>query len=565
MGGRGKPRRAKSPNLNLKEFNPESPVSLSPTTFEEEEQNETTKRPKKRDQQQRKQPEEKPCAPKAVRGRTTKHSTEEANKQQDVPADSTKTKTYSARKNSKETTPGDAAHTQLKPETPKDIIKAPLKISKVKAPNGKAEDLNTEVQPVQKIKTEPSTAATTKSAAANTTRDKTFANKAACGRTEAQPDGSEEFLTGRAEDKEKVYRMILGKLKIKKVDRSKAAHVINDFIKQLIEYLKKSESFKEVEQLRTGSYYENLKISNPDEFDVMLPIPVARVQIDPFGTNGAFYSVQLKRGPEPLLKFQKNILSSYEMLKDFREEVKTFAKKQSEWKLTRKKPGCPAVTLTTEIESTTISLDVVLCLEVRSSWPQFTKDGFKIERWLGKKVRQDHKWKPFYLVPKYEGKGNVEKDGVLAKEAWRVSFSHIEKDIMKNHGSEKTCCEKGGASCCRKDCLKLLKHLLHLCKEKNSDLDKFCSYHVKTTLFHACCSRTKDNEWKASDLSRCFETLLQDFEGYLRNGELSNFFIPSQNLLSDIAKSECITLADCIKEQREMGFPVFKQDLGISP
>lgn len=36
-------------------------------------------------------------------------------------------------------------------------------------------------------------------------------------------------------------------------------------------------------------------------------------------------------------------------------------------------------------------------------------------------------------------------------DSWRVSFSHIEKAIMKNHGSEKTCCEQGGARCCRLD------------------------------------------------------------------------------------------------------------------
>lgn len=87
----------------------------------------------------------------------------------------------------------------------------------------------------------------------------------------------------------------------------------------------------------------------------------------------------------------------------------------TEWTLTRKKTGCPAVTLTTVVESTTISLDVVLCLEVKSSWPPFTQDGLKVEQWLGAKVKRAHKWKPYYLVPKYEGKGTVENEGVLAK------------------------------------------------------------------------------------------------------------------------------------------------------
>lgn len=59
----------------------------------------------------------------------------------------------------------------------------------------------------------------------------------------------------------------------------------------------------------------------------MLPFPVKRVQIEPFKTNGAFYSVTLKRDVNPLKKFQQNnILSGFEMLKEFRKEVKTFAK-----------------------------------------------------------------------------------------------------------------------------------------------------------------------------------------------------------------------------------------------
>lgn len=113
----------------------------------------------------------------------------------------------------------------------------------------------------------------------------------------------------------------------------------------------------------------------------------------------------------------------------------------------------------------------------------------------------------------------------------------------------------------RKDCLKLLKHLLHLLKESNSSFAKFCSYHAKTTLLHACCSRTRDSDWAASDLNRCFGLILQDFESHLRRGELSNFFIPSQNLLSGPGKSLCKHLADCVKEQRENGFPIFERDL----
>ena len=64
---------------------------------------------------------------------------------------------------------------------------------------------------------------------------------------------------------------------------------------------------------------------------------------------------------------------------------------------------------------TAISLDVVLSLEVQTSWPSFTNDGFLIDGWLGTKEKKKYKWEPYYLVPKYEGKGTVEREGIVAK------------------------------------------------------------------------------------------------------------------------------------------------------
>ncbi|XP_020565002.1 cyclic GMP-AMP synthase isoform X2 [Oryzias latipes] len=235
-------------------------------------------------------------------------------------------------------------------------------------------------------------------------------------------------------------------LKIKMEERSNVAKEINDIKKHLTNHLKeKTQLFKEVQEpLNTGSYYENLKISNPDEFDVMLPLLVERAKPEPFKEDGAFYKVALQRENNPLKDLQKDgFLPASQILAEFRKEVKKLLKNVEEWKMVQAKPGCPAVTLTKTVGSIPVSLDLVLCLQVKSSWPPFTTDGFKIEGWLGAKTKQEHKRKPYYLVPKYEGKGSVEHNGVASKDAWRISFSHIEKEILKNHGSAKTCCERG--------------------------------------------------------------------------------------------------------------------------
>ncbi|KAM4607063.1 cyclic GMP-AMP synthase [Polymixia lowei] len=372
--------------------------------------------------------------------------------------------------------------------------------------------------------------------------------------------GKEKCVKAKEPPLGNILSKTLDKLKIKMIDKSEASRIVNGIIKDIMDYLKRNtECFTEVTDLRTGSYYENVKISNPDEFDVMMTVPVARADVNPFDDSGAFYHVTLKRDKTPLDRFrlEDGILSASEMLKEFRENVKKCVKTLKNVTVERKVKGCPAVTLAIDLTGgRTISLDVVLALEVRSSWPRFTVGGLHIDDWLGKKVKQELKRKSYYLVPKYEGKGMVEHDGVQARDVWRVSFSHVEKALIMNHGSEKTCCE-GKERCCRKDCLKLLKHLLGLLKEENPLFDKFCSYHAKTTLFHACCARPKDSDWEASQLRRCFLTLLGDFQQRLREGKLPNFFIPTQNLLSGLSTKSCTTLAERIQEELDNNLRIF--------
>ncbi|XP_037637335.1 cyclic GMP-AMP synthase isoform X2 [Sebastes umbrosus] len=538
MTGRGRPRRAKSPDTECAKAKtkPEEmkriPVARYPgKDFTEGKANGITKEQKPKAQKKTSHTEEKPSVQSACQDKTAKHLIEEIKKELSTPTGKTK---------------------------------APVLGTKAKTCAGRAKTTD---QSAEEIKTKPDTAKDAlKTPKAKKCGEKAKSPEQFAEMTKAQPEAPKDATKAcvpraRCEDKvDSVLHTTLEKLKIKRDDRSDAAGVVNKIVDIIIAHLKETHCFKEVaEPLRTGSYYENLKISDPDEFDVMLPIPVDRVNVNPFGDDGAFYSVELKRGKSPLQKFQKtDTLSASEMLKEFRDEVKKCVKKHTEWEVTRKKAGCPAVTLLTTVKSITISLDVVLSIVVKSSWPPFTKEGIQIDGWLGTKVKQQYKGMPYYLVPKYEGKGTVENDGVLARDIWRVSFSHVEKAILKNHGSEKTCCEKVGARCCRKDCLKLLKHLLSLLKEKDTSFDKFCSYHAKTTLLHACCSRTKDTEWRASSLSDCFQLLLEDFVAHLEVGLLHNFFIPTQNLLSGPGPKKCNSLARRIKEECDNGFPIFK-------
>ena len=64
-----------------------------------------------------------------------------------------------------------------------------------------------------------------------------------------------------AQDPGAILRLTLEKLKIKTVDKSESACKVNDIIHRIMDHMKKNtECFREVKDLRTGSYYENLKV-----------------------------------------------------------------------------------------------------------------------------------------------------------------------------------------------------------------------------------------------------------------------------------------------------------------
>ena len=71
------------------------------------------------------------------------------------------------------------------------------------------------------------------------------------------------------------------------------------------------------------------QIGNPDEFDVMFTVPADRVDVQPFGSDGAYYSVKFKRNPNHDLKeflSDDGILCARDMLTAFRSEVKAAKK-----------------------------------------------------------------------------------------------------------------------------------------------------------------------------------------------------------------------------------------------
>uniref|UniRef100_A0A8C0K7X9 Cyclic GMP-AMP synthase n=1 Tax=Canis lupus dingo TaxID=286419 RepID=A0A8C0K7X9_CANLU len=357
-------------------------------------------------------------------------------------------------------------------------------------------------------------------------------------------------------------RLVLEKLRLRRQEISEAAEVVNRVVDYLSRRLQSYESeFRGVSLLRTGSYYEHVKISAPNEFDIMFKLEVPRIQLEEYCKTGAYYFVKFKRNPKgnPLSQFlEDEKLSASKMLSKFRKIIKEEIKNIQDIIMEKKKRGSPAITLLIR-KPKEISVDIILALESKSSWPASTQEGLPISHWLGTKVKTNLRRQPFYLVPKHAKEGNY-----FQEETWRLSFSHIEKDLLKSHGQSKTCCESDGVKCCRKDCLKLMKYLLEQLKTKfgnRKELDKFCSYHVKTAFFHVCTQDPQDSQWQAKDLELCFDNCVTYFLHCLKKEQLNHYFIPEFNLFSrdQIDKISKEFLLQQIEYERNNGFPVFHE------
>ncbi|XP_040596007.1 cyclic GMP-AMP synthase [Mesocricetus auratus] len=378
-------------------------------------------------------------------------------------------------------------------------------------------------------------------------------------RSVRQPRAPRGSRKEQNETPDRKLKKVLEKLRLKREEISVAAEVVNGVVKHLLSRLRNRESeFKGVQQLNTGSYYEHVKISAPNEFDVMFKLEVPRIQLQEYRDTGAFYLVKLGRIPRgnPLAHFLVDeILSASKMLSKFREIIKEEVKeiKGIDVSVEKEKPGSPAVTLLIR-NPEEISVDIILALESKGSWPVSTKEGLPIKNWLGTKVRTNLRREPFYLVPKNAKVGN----GFQGK-TWRLSFSHTEKYILNNHGIEKTCCESAGVKCCRKDCLKLMKYLLEQLKKEYEELDAFCSYHVKTAIFHMWTEKPQDSQWDPKHLSTCFDDFLTFFAECLRTETLMHYFIPKFNLFSQelIDQNSKEFLSTRIEYERNNGFPIF--------
>ncbi|KAM3858579.1 cyclic GMP-AMP synthase [Diretmus argenteus] len=319
-------------------------------------------------------------------------------------------------------------------------------------------------------------------------------------------------------------------LKIRQKDRRWAAEMANDFRDSLLKFLKKNDDqpyFQSADFFNSGSYFEMVK------------------------------------SPPCTLSASRILSEMHHLVRKF---IKTYrvSDELCPWVVNRKRPNSPAVSLFKigNNSEELISVDVVPALE---GSPLAARNGPDVDNWLGKKTRQEINSLNCFFVPKRLKGCNLSE---AAKGDWRISFSHIEKNIIRSHGNKKTCCESAATKCCRKQCLQLLKCLIEGLKLRfPQQLDALCSYHGKTVFLHTLSIRFKDSMRARPQLPACFLHLLGALDGHTRSGILPHFFVPDCNLFSPAAfpRRALAFLTGALGEQRREGLPLLKPPAPAPP
>ena len=302
--------------------------------------------------------------------------------------------------------------------------------------------------------------------------------------------------------------------------------------------------------LKSGSACEGLKVGQPDEFDVIVPIVVTE-EINEFhynfitdydrGVPPGFAICQVIKvseatSPDKLLKrserfgeclFPEKLVFSWllsllsrsvrKLKQDLPEHLKLLG-----LKIKRNRPAIMLHIGTEEVESycvKDIAVDIVLALKLNPQ--KLDKDS----RYAVAKVMSTEAYCHWKITSaKHHPQPLPLEDTNLL---WRISTSFHEKRFLDYVESVQD--SKG----CHKICLGILKRLRDNDREvvPSSPFSfKTSSYFLKTTLFHVLLESNLKEDWVIEKLSARYLDLLRKYKFFLDNLKMPHFFFNNQRL-----------------------------------
>lgn len=328
-----------------------------------------------------------------------------------------------------------------------------------------------------------------------------------------------------------LLRFFKAKVSLPQEEINQNSKVVNSVLLMILEKIRTEDEIFSLKQLNTGSYYEKLRVSSPEEFDVMLVFEAHLIRRffkvkeycrDHPGFAKLVFNDCIPGGRERwgnFLSRDGKFLSPEKLMRRFYELIQRAVRSSPHGRRNLKiEQHGPAVTLTIDGK---IDLDLVLSVEVLE-WPSCAKGwGSTSRAWPSTVEVEQIKMKEpkFYLVAKpCPDKQRALTDSRLF---WRISFSEAEKTLLKSASSDK----------------KYYRITKAIYLAKKSSLKPLTSFHLKNLFLH-CRSEHPRAKHDDSNLGESVVRFFQSLIDCLKRGSLQHFFVNRRSLLSEMTEAE---------------------------
>lgn len=302
----------------------------------------------------------------------------------------------------------------------------------------------------------------------------------------------------------------------------------------------------------SGSYFEDLKVEGPDEFDFMicletLSLPgvcvIKDIPLRPVADPG-YVHVQV---PNELVRrsYRQQRYISNEgnlkpdvLLKRFKELIEEALAKRKrrphEMIAERVEVELRKIPITIKVRWNgkmfpfyEISIDLTLCIKL-SGWPSASDIRGRLNKGHpGYEVFEKAVREGYHLVASTIGESGQPRP------CWRLSFSVAEGIVLKN------VCENPRLM--HKVTLKVLKvlrkkHVDDLCLHEQAGLFNvawvFHSYVLKTMFLHEWCEFPEDSYWSKDKLGKRVKGILERIRNSLKDKDIRSFWVPDYKLFN---------------------------------
>eukprot|EP00105_Crassostrea_gigas_P036201 XP_019920349.1 PREDICTED: cyclic GMP-AMP synthase-like [Crassostrea gigas] len=337
-------------------------------------------------------------------------------------------------------------------------------------------------------------------------------------------------LSFNAPNFEKFVGMIEGSIVRPREDSKLRTDSINKFIDDLLVVMDRISSDIPIKLFRSGSYYDRTKIDYNDEFDFMF---YADIRMEADFTNCPPGYCKIRKGMtvntdlDPFI--DRNGYLVPELYKAHMFDIFEKCRTDSSFRQGRRtqiqdrKPESPAYTLLFDLGISgkpPIDIDLVPAIRI-DGWP---KPARKIgpSKWIEKSMAE-RAMQCFHVVTKKFPEAHQD-----IRLLWRISFSHAEKELILHANMS----DNG----CRKDVFKILKKIKENMKSKNpTEMDKFCSYHLKMFILRFYDKHRDFSKEKKFDV---LKESIKQLAKCVREGAIENYFIPRDNVLQSVPEEE---------------------------